>query len=186
VHSAPNEKLLRTLGLVALCIYIAHGLNHLRLGESRDMLWICNIAPITLAIGCLLVRPTLIAMALMWLTLGTPLWLLDILGGGSWMVTSLFTHFGGWAIAFVAIRRTGIARRSWVHASIGILLAQIAARLFTRPEYNINLAHKVWAGWEHVFPSFPVYWTVLVALNMAVYFATEVLMVRVLKVRVTP
>jgi hypothetical protein len=43
----------------------------------------------------------------------------------------------------------------------------------TPPPENINIAFRVWDGWEKVFPDFQVYRLFLLAVTAALFWAVE-------------
>ena len=59
-----------------------------------------------------------------------------------------------------------------------VLSLLLLSRLVTPPAANVNLAHQVWAGWEDLFPSYAVYFAVLLAGSAVLYAAIEALLRR--------
>jgi hypothetical protein len=184
-ESKPSRAGTRRLGALACVIYVIHGAHHAYNHELYHLMWVCNMAVLLLAIGCLLPHRALVTIALMWLVGGTPLWILDLLSGSSLMWSSLLTHLGGPVIAFMAVRRLGTQRRLWIWATAGVALLMAASRTLTSEPHNINVAHHVLAGWETVFPVYSVYLLFLLGLAIAIFFVVEQLLVRVF-VRVHP
>lgn len=171
----------RALWVHALCAAAIYGYGayaHIARGEAPDLLWLCNVAPLVLALGCALGRARLIATSICWLGFGTPMWLIDLFGGGSWMLASLTTHLGGLLVGLFAVRQLGWPRRSWltaVAAHVGVLGL---TRLLTPPKFNVNLVFGVWPGWETLFPSHLVYLVGLGALASLTYYVLERLALR--------
>lgn len=153
--------------------FVAHGGNHLRRGEVHDLLWLCNVAPLVLAIGCALRRPTPVLVALQWLTFGTPMWLLDLLTGGELIWTGLLPHVLCPAVGFVALRELGMPRLGWPFASAGMLVVFALTRLLTPAEPNVNIAFRVWTGWETSFPRYDVYFALIVGGAALTFFVLE-------------
>jgi hypothetical protein len=160
-------------GVVTLLFYAAHVAFHVSRGTSGDLLWACNVAVPMLAIGCLLRAPRLVASAVLWLSYGAPMWILDITTGGDFVPTSILTHFGGLAIGVVVIRRLGWPRHSWLVACGGTALLLGLTRLVGSPERNANLAFRVHDGWERWFASHPVYLAMMWLASAVVFFAVE-------------
>ena len=90
------------LGVVTLLFYAAHVAFHVSRGTSGDLIWACNVAVPMLAIGCFARAPRLVASAVLWLSYGAPMWILDIATGDNFIPTSILTHFNGLAIGIVA------------------------------------------------------------------------------------
>lgn len=169
---------LRVLGTLALAFFAIHAANHLRRGEPHDLMWICNLAPLVLGIGCVEESALLGALPFLWLSFGTPLWLLDISTGGELIVTAILTHVGGLVVSIGAVRLLGMPNGSWYKAA-GVLAGIVGvSRLLTPREYNVNLSHSVWAGWESYFPNYGIYFALLLATSTSVFFATERLWTR--------
>ena len=65
--------------------------------------------------------------------------------------------------------------------SLAVLLlaaCQLLARWLTPAEPNVNLAHRVWEGWEWMFPSHPWYVVMIYAVAIAVFAGIEWLILR--------
>ncbi|MBI4511412.1 MAG: hypothetical protein HY698_17395 [Deltaproteobacteria bacterium] len=165
-------------GALALLLYALHAANHIRRGEVHDLLWVCNVAPLILGIGCLARSAIGVAIPLLWLSFGTPLWLLDVLTGGELIVTAIFTHVGGLAISALAVRTLGMPSGAWYKAAgaLGILVG--LSRVLTPRQYNVNVSFSVWAGWQAYFPSHVAYLGLLLAISTSVFFVVERLLVR--------
>jgi hypothetical protein len=164
---------------MALAIYALHSANHVLGGTAHDLLWICNLAPGLLAIGCLARVPTLAAIPMLWLSVGTPLWLLDALAGGAVIPTGALSHVGGLTLSVLAVRGLGLPRGTWLKAVAAVLFVMALSRIATPPEHNVNLAFSVRAGWEPYFSSYPLYFGMLVAVFTSVFFVVERLFVRI-------
>jgi hypothetical protein len=168
---------LNALGALALVFYAAHVAWHVSRGTAGDLIWACNVAVPLLAIGCFLgprkPGPSLVASAVLWLSYGAPLWVLDISTGGDFVPTSIFTHFGGLAIGIVGVRRNGWPRHSWLVASGGTAVLLGITRLVGSPERNANLAFRVHDGWEKWFASHPVYLATMWLGSALVFFVIE-------------
>ncbi len=166
--------------LLAAAIYGYGAYSHIVRGEGADLLWICNVAPLVLALGCSLGRGSLVAVSICWLAFGTPMWLLDLLGGGSWMLASLTTHLGGLAVGIFAMRQLGWPPGSWLGAVLGHIGVMGLARLLTPASFNVNLVFAVWPGWEHLFPSHGLYLVGLAVLASSSYYVLERLALRLM------
>jgi hypothetical protein len=168
----------RTLGLLAVAFSFAHAAEVLFRGAWSDLLWLCNIASLLLAAGCLWPAPALNAVGVSWLFFGVWLWLLDLLTGGELMPTSILTHVGSPVVGVLAARRLGWPRGAWWKAVAGEGLLIALTRLLTPEAANVNLAFRVWQGWEERFPNHTRYLALLLASTGAVYFVIELLALR--------
>ena len=148
----------RALGVVPLAFFVLHARYHLGQGTAGHLLWVCTFSNLLLAAGLFLDLPMLIRVAVMWLVTGLPLWAWDMMEQGLGPVSTFLTHFGGLAVGLISLSRVRAARRLWVYAFIWYLILQLAARLFTRPELNVNLAHDMYGGWHNLFQSYWKFW----------------------------
>ena len=64
-------------------------------------------------------------------------------------------------------------RGVWWKAWLAIPLLQLICRLTTPAELNVNIAHKVWEGWEQTFPSYPLYLALLLGATAAIFVVVE-------------
>ncbi|WP_437971955.1 hypothetical protein WMF04_22890 [Sorangium sp. So ce260] len=169
----PSSSRLRVLGGLAAMALIVHGGNHVRRGSPHDLLWMCNVAPLLLAAGCFLAKPDLAAIAVLWLAFGTPIWLLDIATGSGIILTTFLPHVLCPVVAVLAVREMGLPRRAWLKAT-GALLALVGlTRALTPPEANVNLSHRVWAGWEARFPRYDTYFALVAAAAALTFFVLD-------------
>jgi hypothetical protein len=148
----------RLLGLIPLMLFGARCIELKNQGEIPHILWICHISNLLIAVGIFLGWTELIRISTLWLIIGAPLWPIDIVRTGIMEVTSFGTHYIGLAIGLLIIRQLGMGKYSWLYALTWFLLLQQAARLFTPPELNINLAHSIYPGWEDYFSGYWQYW----------------------------
>lgn len=143
--------------------YAAHGRT------LANMLWACHLGVLLVGAGVLLAFPTLNAVGVLWLCLGLPLWVLDVVSGGELVPTSLLTHLGGLMVGTWGVRRLGFPVYAAAPAVAGLLGLNLLSRLTTPPAENVNLAFAVWRGWEGYFPSHTVYIAVLLAASAAAF-----------------
>lgn len=159
------------LGLTALACLIAYAVYELRVGRVEYLLWSCNVATLLVAIGLLFRLPTFNAIGFLWLVIGLPMWVLDMLTGVGCHIFSVFTHVGGLLLGLAGTRQLGLPRGAWWQALAALYLLHVVSRWLTPEDENINLAFRIWQGWEGYFPSHRVYILLLMA-GTAVLFAT--------------
>jgi len=165
---------MRVIGTLALLFWAIHAGNHLFfLHSAYDLLWTCNVATPLLAIGAFSKNARTCAIALCWLSYGVPLWLLDLATGANMIGTSILTHVGGLVLAFLAVRKLGFPKHTWLYAVAASMVLVVLARMFTSAEHNVMLSHRVHDGWETHFASYPPYLALMIAASAAVFFAVE-------------
>jgi hypothetical protein len=176
----------RLLGFLPLCFFLARAVEYIVIAKTPEqMLWSCHISNLMLAAGLFMGNPFLIRVAVLWLILGVPPWIIEMVW--SWQITALrvFTHLGGFIMAIVAIRRVGAKRGSWIPSLIYFVILQQITRLLTDPGpyTNVNVAHFAFGPMKDWFTS---YWTYLVANTSAValtLFITEFILLRLYPTR---
>ena len=160
-------------GSAAVIFYIAHGLTWLLRGAPANLLWACHLGCLLVGIAVLANRPGLSAVGAHWLALGNILWCINLAGGGEFIFTSQLTHLGGLLIGLWYARLAGFSRGSWLKALIGIAALHVLSGFVTPARENINLAFRVFAGWEKIFPHFQVYRLFLLAASAALFYTLE-------------
>ena len=148
----------RLVGLVPLVVFGVHFHRNWGEGNPGHVLWMCHVSNLALGVGMVLGRPFLFRMAVLWLLPGIPLWMMDMARTGQMPVITFFSHLGGAAVALVAIHRVRGGRWAWLHAWLLYLVCQQVARMVTRPELNVNVAHRIYPGWERWFGAYWQYW----------------------------
>jgi hypothetical protein len=160
-------------GLLALGCFVVHAGHHVLSGRAPHALWACHVAALSIAAGCFLGQSSLVAVGILWLSFGNPLWVLDLSTGGEFIPTSLFTHVGALIVGVVAIRRLGWPKHAWPLAVIAFVALMGLTRLLTSPQDNVNLAFRVSDGWEQTFPSYAPYFLLLAATAALTFFVAE-------------
>lgn len=154
----------RLLGIAPLMFFTAHLLFYLSdsfYASTRgveNMLWMCNVSNLLLAAGLLLGLRRVIRLAVFWLIPGLPIWLFDAFLRGSLLFTSFLTHIGGLAVGLIAMRKVRADKWSWLYAFAWYLLIQQLSRLFTSEYWNVNVAHKMYQGYETVVSQYWQFW----------------------------
>jgi hypothetical protein len=171
-----NEKYKNTkwVGAAALAGFLAHAAAHIARGTPEDILWMCNLAALLVAVGLLLGRARPLAVGVSWLLIGDVLWAIDVLAGGELLLTSPLTHLLGLAAGIFGIRKLGFPAATWPIAALGLIALQEACRWITPARSNVNVAFSLYAGAEMIFPSFWLYRATLLVLAAACFAVTEV------------
>ncbi len=127
-------------GLLAIGFLAIHSAAHVARGTPEDAIWVCHASNLFIGIGLLSRNSTLNAVGLLILTVGVPLWLVDLATGGDFLATSLLTHLGGLLVAVFGAQRLGLPRRVWFKTLIAATALIIASIWWTPPGANVNLA----------------------------------------------
>lgn len=160
-----SDSQFRALGFLPLIFFFAQAFHYWRLNELGNMLWMCNIGNLILAIGMFLNNPLMIRVAVIWMVPGLLVWLIYVVLAWGVFVSSTLAHVGGLMVGLVAIKRVGMDRTAWAFAFAWFLLVQALCRVITAPELNVNLAHAVEAGWRQTFGSYWKFWVVLILIG---------------------
>ena len=152
---------------------VVHDGGHLLRGTAHDVLWMCNVAPVLLAVGSGIRDATLVAVGTLWLGYGTPLWLLDLATGSNLIPTSVLPHVLCPVLGILATRELGVPKHAWLHATAALVVVLLLARVFTPPESNVNLVYSVWKGWEAYFPRHDLYLAFGIATSALTFFLVE-------------
>lgn len=158
------ETRYRLLGLLPLAFFAVQTIHYTRYGGVGHLLWMCNIGNVLLGIGLLLGHRELIRAAAIWTIPGLVIWIKYVLLASGFYFSTTLAHVGGITVGLIALRRVGMDRLAWVYAFAWYLLVQLAARVLTTPELNVNVAHRIQAGWESGFSSYWKFWIVLTVL----------------------
>jgi len=160
-HSSRKLTLgFRLLGLLPLLFFLLHANYYRQVGGMSNMLWMCNIGNLVLAVGLFLASPILIRLAVIWLIPGLPIWLWFVVRPGGWILTSFFAHAGGLTVGLIAMQKVRASRWMWLQAFVWFLLVQEICRLFTPVGPNVNAAHLIYGEFEPLFNRYWQFWTV--------------------------
>ena len=152
------------LGWAMLAALALHAVSMGR-ANLTELLWSCHVASTCLALGILFGSRTAVAAGFLFhLAIGFPAWIVEIVvtrgtfGAATveWnlVATSTLVHLLPIAagVAWLGFPRNPLPRPSVALAwliQVGMILP---SRLFTPPEFNVNLAHGVWPPVSGAFP----------------------------------
>jgi hypothetical protein len=160
MNLSPRTKL-RLLGILPLIFFLAQGVHYWKRNELGNLLWMCNIGNLLLAMGLFLERPLVIRLAAIWTIPGLFIWIIYVVIPWSFFPTSTLAHVGGLIVAMIALNRVRMDRMAWRWAFGWYLMVQLASRFVTPAALNVNLAHAIQPGWERAFGSYWTFWLVL-------------------------
>jgi hypothetical protein len=149
-------------------------------GHPEDLAWACHLGTLLVAVGFVLRARIANAIGFFWLVLGNVCWTMDLATGGEFLPTSTLTHGVGLALAIVGLRAFGLPRGAWWQAMVAFVALQQLTRWTTPSNANVNVAFRVWTGWEGTFPSYPTYMAMLWAVGLATFFVVSVVARRLL------
>ncbi|MCJ7432814.1 MAG: hypothetical protein MUO77_04935 [Anaerolineales bacterium] len=152
----------RLLGIFPLIFFMARLIELTGRGEIAHILWVCHISNLLIAVGLFLGYIELVRVSVLWLMIGAPLWPIDIIRAGIMDVTSIGTHYAGLVVGLLVLGQPVMGKRSWLYALIWFLSLQQLARMFTPAEFNINIAHSIYPGWEQFFSAYWQYWIFII------------------------
>jgi len=161
------------LGVLGLACYAAAAVHEIWIGQPESLWWACYVGAAAVALGLLLKWPTWNAIGLLWLLLGVPLWIIELFTGTGCHFISAFPHLGGLALGLVGVRLLGLPQGVWWKAVAALYVLHWASRWLTPEQENINLAFRVWEGWEAYFPSHSTYILSLLTLACVLFISTE-------------
>jgi hypothetical protein len=154
----------RLLGVLPLAFFLAQAIHYWRISQLGHLLWVCNIGNLVLAGGLFLGQPVLIRVAVIWAIPGVVVWFRYVVMGWGAFGSSTSVHIGGLIIGLVALRKVGVDRAAWQYCFAWYLILQLASRLIAPVEMNVNLAHKIYDGWQQAFSAYWKFWLVLTLL----------------------
>ena len=169
--SEPLETRYRLVGLLPLVFFAVQAIHYWRFGGMGHLLWMCNAGNVLLGIGLLLSHRELIRAAAIWTIPGLVVWIIYVLLPSGFYFSTTLAHVGGFVVGLIALRRVGMDRLAWIYAFAWYLFTQVAARVLSPPELNVNLAHRVQDGWGNAFTSYWKFWVVLTVVTGAVLWA---------------
>lgn len=129
--------------LAAFALHAAHKLEHGLLGE---MLWACHVASLSIGLGILFHRTSLVAVGTLFhVAVGVPAYVLDVIVLRTTTFTSVLIHTLPPLAGLAVLRRDGPWPRWTPVAAASLYLALIPlSRWLTEPALNVNLAFSPW------------------------------------------
>ena len=175
----PASRTFRFIGILPLIFFIAQVIHYRSIGELGNLLWMCNIGNLLLAIGLFVSDRRLMRIAIIWTVPGLLIWFYYVVLTWGVFFSSTMAHVGGLAVGMFVLQRIGMKRRTWLYAFVWYLLVQVLSRLITPPELNVNLAHGIQPGWEQQFGTYWQFWIVLTLVTGLLLWLVEVCFLRI-------
>jgi len=167
---------MRLLGLLPLFFFVAQGVHYWRTNELGNLLWMCNVGNLLLAMGLFLEKRRVVRLAAIWMIPGLVVWFLYVVLTWGVFLTSTLAHVGGLVVAMIALRSYRMDRTAWRWALGWYLMVQLCSRLATPPALNVNLAHSVQPGWERTFDSYWTFWITLTLIGVVILWLSGLLL----------
>ena len=175
LNLSPRTRM-RLLGLLPLFFFVAQGVHYWRINELGNLLWMCNVGNLLLAMGLFLEKRRVVRLAAIWMIPGLVVWFVYVVLAWGVFLTSTLAHVGGLVVAMIALRKYGMDRTAWLWALGWYLMVQLCSRLATPRELNVNLAHSIQPGWEQAFGSYWTFWITLTLIGVVVLWLSGLLL----------
>ncbi len=162
----------RSLGWLPLIFFIARAVEYVQVGTPSQVLWMCHLSNLMLAVGLFLANPFVIRVAVLLLIFGVPPWAVEMAVSRLVTPVSIASHLGGTIVGLIVIAKVGAKPRIWAPSWALYIVVQLICRLTTRPELDINNAHRIYSIWKDTFSSYWQYWpiaTLVVGISMWVF-----------------
>lgn len=173
----------RLLGFLPLTFFLAQGIHYWRLHESGNMLWMCNIGNLLLALGLFFNRALLIRVAVIWMIPGLVVWLIYVVFAWGVFLSSTLAHLGGIIVGIFALRKVGMKSGAWLYALGWYLMIQLLSRLATPAALNVNVSHSAYAGWSQTFDAYWKFWLALTLLTAVLLWVIELVLFKLWPVK---
>lgn len=169
---AAKDRWLAALALGALAFVSIHCGQHLEARHFDKLLWLSNAATALLAVGCMVRVPRLNAVALLWLSFSTLLWVFDVAHGAA-IDSAVLTHVGSLVLAIVAVRLAPPTGSTWPLATFGLAVVVALSRWLGEPTHNVNLVFGFAPGWQATGVSHPAYVVALALAAVVLFVAVD-------------
>jgi hypothetical protein len=165
----------RALGLVPAAFWVFALAVYAREARLDEMLWVCNVADLLLAVGLFAGWRGLVRTSTLWVVVGLPLWIWDV-ALTDFSLHGLFIHVLAGVVGIAALRGDRWPGRTWPGAAALGLAMQLAAHWLTAPALNVNVSHSPYLGVDGWLSSYPVYWALnIVAMTTALWIGERAL-----------
>jgi hypothetical protein len=169
----------RLLGFLPLAFFLGQVLHYWRINELGNVLWMCNIGNLLLAIGLFLNQAKLIRVAAIWMVPGLAVWFVYVVLEWGIFLTSTLAHLGGIIVSGIALRRVRMDQTAWLYALAWYFTIQLLSRLITPAALNVNVAHAVDSAWKQTFTSYWKFWAVLSVITVALMWIVNVVLYKI-------
>jgi hypothetical protein len=150
-------KTWRWAGILPLATLIWHGTyTSIKFGPQY-LLFACYPANLLLGLGVLTGMGLCSGIGAFFALVAFPLYLFYAATTLDWALSGSVFHVVGAVVGGLSLLMAKPSRYTWVGACLFGILLHVAARVFTDPEANVNIAFDTFSGRNDVFASFPAY-----------------------------
>jgi len=175
----------RLLGILPLMFFLLQGIHYWKVSQLGNMLWLCNIGNLMLALGLFLNNAPLIRVSVLWMIPGVVVWVIYVVLAWGIFLTSTLAHLGGMAVGFIALRKVGMDRKAWLYAVLWYFALQVISRLLTPVSLNVNVSHIVDPGWQLTFNAYWKFWMVLTGAVAVVLWLLDLILSKIFPAKTT-
>lgn len=147
---APDRELLldprvRLAGSIVLLLWFFHFVRYFWvLRQPEQMLWMCHMSTLLLALGLLASSASAIRVGALWSLAGFPLWVLDVALRGETTRVSVLSHILVPLLGLAALTQVRWRGRVVLGAVVFHVFCWVLSRWLGSPQANVNLAHSVY------------------------------------------
>src|SRR5258707_1356277 len=123
--TGPLDQRFRLIGLLPLAFFLAQAIHYWRVGGIGNLLWMCNVGNLLLALGLFLNHRELIRAAAIWTIPGLVIWARYVLLEYDFVISSALAHVSAIIVGLIVLRRVHMDRTSSLLAFIWDLLTQV-------------------------------------------------------------
>ena len=173
----PSKKRFRLLGFLPLAFFLAQAIHYWHINELGQVLWMCNIGNLLLAVGLFLEKAILIRVAAIWMVPGVAVWFVYVVPTWGTLLTgqaslrqlfgvlsSTLAHLGGFSVGMLVLRKVRMDGRAWIYAFGWYFIVQLLSPIITPAAMNVNVSQQIQGGWEQTFSAYWKFWMVLTLL----------------------
>jgi hypothetical protein len=140
----------RLLGVALLGAFALHASTK-DAAHLQEVLWVCHVASVLMALGLLSGWYRLVAMGLLLhVGFGTVGWLLDVVATRDTTPTSVLLHLLPLVAGAREVRRKGWPEGVVLPAWLFFTAWVVSCHWLTDPALNVNLSHQPWGPLAHV------------------------------------
>lgn len=161
LRALPLTTRFRLLGILPLMFFCFQAVHYWRIQQLGNMLWMCNIGNLLLALGLFIDQPALIRVAVVWSIPGFLVWFRYVVLEYGIFPSSTLAHVGGLLVALVWVRKVGMDRAAWIYSFAWYLILQVVSRLATPVELNVNVSQGIYGSWQSAFRFYWLFWLVM-------------------------
>ena len=110
IHRISPGTRMRLLGVFPLIFFGAQAVHYWRINELGNLLWMCNIGNLVLAIGLFFNNPLLRRSSAIWTIPGLFVWLRYVVFAWGVFLSSTLAHLGGLVVGMIGVKKVGMDR----------------------------------------------------------------------------